>query len=121
MGNGVKPPPRDEVKAYCESLGVSFEKFYSHYANVGWIANGYPIANWKALVETWSKRKSKYDFVAQRKRTPEEWLELETRLLQETKARLDEWITTEATAGRTHDFDCVGGHFDIVNGFTKGE
>lgn len=122
----LKPPAREEVKAYCELMNVPFEKFYSHYERAGWVANGYPIANWKLLVETWAENKTtknRFDYAAQRDRTPEEWLELERELLLRSKAKHDADVAADIAAGRAHiyEFDCVGGHYDIFNGFVREE
>lgn len=50
------PPTFEEVYAYCEAEGlthVNRKRFYDNYAASGWMRNGEPIRDWKALARKW--------------------------------------------------------------------
>ena len=49
------PPTLEEIKEYCQSKGYTFdcERFFYRYEPVGWIWQGSPIKNWKALADRW--------------------------------------------------------------------
>ena len=81
-------PTLAAIAQYCKDKNldsVDPEKFFAKYSKNDWTENGEPIQNWQALLCAWQRKEkkgNKFDFVSQRKRTPEEWADIETRLLQ---------------------------------------
>jgi hypothetical protein len=55
------PPSLEEVRAYCESKGYSFdpEAFHAFYESKGWKVGKNPMKSWKAACVTWQKRREK--------------------------------------------------------------
>lgn len=54
------PPSVDEVRDYCQERnnGIDPEAFVDYYTARGWkYGQGKPVADWKAAVRTWEKRK----------------------------------------------------------------
>lgn len=54
-----EPPTPEEVATYAETIGyasLDAERFCDHYASVGWMKNGSPVTDWRALVRTWKLR-----------------------------------------------------------------
>ena len=50
-----EPPTVSEVREYCEKRrnGIDPQRFVDYHAAVGWMQNGNPIRNWKAVVRKW--------------------------------------------------------------------
>lgn len=61
------PPSVDEVRAYCRKRknGISAQRFVEHYTAFGWIVNGQPITDWRALVRKWETMPHSRDKPAQ--------------------------------------------------------
>lgn len=60
-GHGAFVPPTvEEVKAYCEERknGIDAEAFVAHYGSKGWKVGNNPMADWKASVITWERRRA---------------------------------------------------------------
>ena len=53
-----KAPSLDDIKNYCKDHKSKIDpnRFYSYYEAIGWILNGQPVHNWKALIDTWDQR-----------------------------------------------------------------
>lgn len=50
------PPTVDDINAYCREAGlvhVDPRRFFDNYAVSGWMRNGEPIRDWKALCRKW--------------------------------------------------------------------
>lgn len=49
------PPSVDEVRDYCRKRKnrISAPRFVEHYSAVGWMVNGQPVTDWRALVRKW--------------------------------------------------------------------
>lgn len=49
-------PTQEEIKAYCKEhdYSIDTDRFYNYYEARGWILNGEPVRNWKALINTWA-------------------------------------------------------------------
>lgn len=55
-GDEPRPPTMDDVNAYCDEAGlthVNRQKFFDNYAASGWMRNGEPIRDWRALARKW--------------------------------------------------------------------
>jgi len=48
-------PDVDQVRAECEACGLSVDpaRFVSYYAQRGWVTNGVPVTDWRALLLSW--------------------------------------------------------------------
>lgn len=64
-GSGETPTP-DEVKAYCKGKKLDPERFWNYYAARGWVLNGAPVCNWKALADNWERSERPKDEPAHR-------------------------------------------------------
>ena len=71
-------PKFDVLCAYIEEKGYSLEpgKFYDYYESKDWKANGKDIINWKALVDTWAKNKSRNEEKTEEEKGKEEEFEM---------------------------------------------
>lgn len=74
-------PGRDEVLEFFQVSGATkllAKEFHAHYETRDWIANGNPVADWKALATKWikgaKKEKSVGDFIA--RHTDSSWVDL---------------------------------------------
>lgn len=61
------PPSVDEVRDYCRKRknGISAKRFVEHYTAFGWIVNGQPVTDWRALVRKWETMPHSRDKPAQ--------------------------------------------------------
>ena len=50
-------PSYEEIEDYARSRDslVNPREFWEHYQNNGWIHNGTPVYNWKALFQSWER------------------------------------------------------------------
>ena len=60
---GFKKPTLEEVKAYIKEkqLNADGETFYDYYESVGWYVGKNKMKNWKASLNNWSRRESKFN------------------------------------------------------------
>jgi hypothetical protein len=62
---GFTPPTQEEVTAYCQEKGYTFDpiEFWNHYEANGWVqGRNKPIKNWKACCVTWQQRENNGEF-----------------------------------------------------------
>lgn len=60
---------------YCAEEGITIPDLracYDYYQSIGWIKNGQPIVDWKAIVRNWAAREKQFKSNTQ---TPATWLE----------------------------------------------
>lgn len=74
----ARKPTIDEVKAFCDEQGIAIDVdlFYNYYECRGWLLDGKPVRDWKALVKVWYSREvNKRSQQSEPKDTGESWLE----------------------------------------------
>ncbi len=54
-------PTLDEVRKYAREAGLCLnaDRFFNHYASIGWVRNGNAISDWKALARLWAEEDRK--------------------------------------------------------------
>ena len=58
------PPTQETVRLHFAGLGETQEQadeFYCHYAGNGWRKGNVPVITWVMTVESWRKKRSKFD------------------------------------------------------------
>lgn len=60
--SGFVPPTIEEIKEYAQMIGCTLdaEYFFDTYQSTGWMINGNPISDWKAVVRKWKKNPKNY-------------------------------------------------------------
>ena len=103
MEYGITRPTLAMIETYCREANLAHvcpREFFDKYEANGWTEGGEPIRSWTSLIDAWERREKKaagkFSFVDQRRRTPEEWLDIERRLLEKSdkqlKAKLKEGV-----------------------------
>ena len=67
-----QPPTSEEVRAYCEEKGFTFdpEMFVSFYESKGWLVGRTPMTSWKAACRTWQHNRNQSPQIVQTPQAP---------------------------------------------------
>lgn len=57
------PPTLEEIKCYIkqEALNIGAEKFYNHYAAIGWMMGSSKMQDWKPAVQKWALTEKEFN------------------------------------------------------------
>ena len=51
----MAPPTIEQIRKFCTEnhLTINADKFFNHYAAVGWVSGQTPIVDWQSLARKW--------------------------------------------------------------------